>query len=165
MARRADRSRSGALRKARAYRTFARTFQLAAQRSARRRRPGLAGFDDGSSAADYYTQQRLYRESLELHPQYVLENGVDFAHFKYVHNTPIVPVFTRHDFDEPVSFVDFTITFEGDDNQNIEDIKSRVEAVNAGLGIAVIDQFKILMFAMLVVSPLVLFLRKPQPVN
>jgi hypothetical protein len=62
---------------------------------------------------------------------------VDFAHFKYVHNTPIVPVFTRHDFDQPVSFVDFTITFEGDDNQNIEDIKSRVEAVNAGLGIAV----------------------------
>jgi len=31
--------------------------------------------------------------------------------------------------------------------------------------IAVIDQFKILMLAMLVVSPLVLFLRKPQPVN
>ena len=41
--------------------------------------------------------------ALELHPQYVLENGVDFAHFKYVHKTPIVPVFTRHDFDEPVS--------------------------------------------------------------
>jgi DHA2 family multidrug resistance protein len=31
--------------------------------------------------------------------------------------------------------------------------------------IAVIDQFKILMLAMLIVSPLVLFLRKPQPVN
>jgi MFS transporter, DHA2 family, multidrug resistance protein len=31
--------------------------------------------------------------------------------------------------------------------------------------VAVIDQFKILMFAMLVVSPLVLFLRKPQPAN
>ena len=52
---------------------------------------------------------------LELHPQYVLENGVDFAHFKFVHKTPIVPVFTRHDFAEPVSYVDFTITFEGDD--------------------------------------------------
>ena len=50
-----------------------------------------------------------------MHPQYVLENGVDFAHFKFVHKTPIVPVFTRHDFDEPVSYVDFTITFEGDD--------------------------------------------------
>ena len=31
--------------------------------------------------------------------------------------------------------------------------------------IAVIDQFKILMIAMLIVSPLVLFLRKPRPAN
>ena len=31
--------------------------------------------------------------------------------------------------------------------------------------VAVIDQFKILMLAMLIVSPLVLFLRKPRPVN
>ena len=31
--------------------------------------------------------------------------------------------------------------------------------------IAVIDQFKILMFAMLIVSPLVLFLRKPRPAS
>ena len=72
-----------------------------------------------------------------LHPQYVLENGVDFAHFKFVHQTPIVPVFTRHDFDEPVSYVDFTITFEGDDDQSIEDVNSGVEAINGGLGIAV----------------------------
>ena len=97
----------------------------------------FASFEDGSSAADYYPQQRLYRETLELHPQYVLENGVDFAHFKFVHNTPIVPVFTRHDFAEPVSYVDFTITFEGDDQQAIEDVKSGVEAINGGLGIAV----------------------------
>ena len=67
----------------------------------------------------------------------MLENGVDFAHFKYVHDTPIVPVFTRHDFDEPVSYVDFTITFEGDDGQRIEDVNSGVEAINGGLGIAV----------------------------
>ena len=97
----------------------------------------FAGFGDGSSAADYYPQQRLYRASLELHPQYVLENGVDFAHFKYVHNTPIVPIFTRHDFDDAVSYVDFTITFEGDDGQRIEDVNSGVEAINGGLGIAV----------------------------
>lgn len=31
--------------------------------------------------------------------------------------------------------------------------------------VAVIDQFKSLMLAMLVVSPLVLFLRKPRPAN
>ncbi|MDH6243525.1 Rieske 2Fe-2S domain-containing protein [Mycobacterium sp. OTB74] len=89
------------------------------------------------TSADYYPQQRLYRTALEIHPQYVLENGVDFAHFKYVHQTPIVPKFTRHDFDEPWSYVDFTITFEGDDGQSIEDVNSGVEAINGGLGIAV----------------------------
>ena len=96
----------------------------------------FADFGD-RRADDYYPQQRLYRQSLELHPQYVLENGVDFAHFKYVHRTPIVPVFTRHDFAQPVSYVDFTITFEGDDGQQIEDVNSGVEAINGGLDIAV----------------------------
>ncbi len=97
----------------------------------------FAGFDDASSVTDYHPVATFYREKLELHPQYVLENGVDFAHFKFVHKTPIVPVFTRHDFSAPVSYVDFTITFEGDDGQSIEDVKSGVEAINGGLGIAV----------------------------
>ena len=97
----------------------------------------FASFSDGSSEADYYPQQRMLERGKEMHPQYVLENGVDFAHFKYVHQTPIVPVFTRHDFDDPVSYVDFTITFDGDDGQKIEDVHSGVEAINGGLGIAV----------------------------
>lgn len=97
----------------------------------------FASFDDGSSAEDYYPQQRLFEPGHEMHPQYVLENGVDFAHFKYVHQTPITPVFTRHDFAEPVSYVDFTITFQGDDQQSIDDVRSGVEAINGGLGIAV----------------------------
>lgn len=96
----------------------------------------FADFGD-KTVADYYPQQRLVRRDLELHPQYVLENGVDFAHFKFVHQTPIVPVFTRHDFAEPWSYVDFTITFQGDDGQRIEDVNSGVEAINGGLGIAV----------------------------
>ena len=97
----------------------------------------FAAFGDGSSAADYYPPQRLHRQRLELHPQYVLENGVDFAHFTFVHHTPIVPIFTRHDFADAVSYVDFTITFQGDDGQRIEDVNSGVEAINGGLGIAV----------------------------
>jgi phenylpropionate dioxygenase-like ring-hydroxylating dioxygenase large terminal subunit len=97
----------------------------------------FADFNDGSSAAGYYPQQRLFRPQLELHPQYVLENGVDFAHFKFVHQTPIVPLFTRHDFDQPVSYVDFTITFEGEEGQILDDVNSGVEAINGGLGIAV----------------------------
>jgi 3-ketosteroid 9alpha-monooxygenase subunit A len=97
----------------------------------------FASFEDDSSLADYWPRASLYERNLELHPQYVLENGVDFAHFKFVHNTPIVPVFTRHDFDSPVPYVDFTITFEGDENQSIDHIKSGVEAINGGLGVAV----------------------------
>lgn len=96
----------------------------------------FASFDDGG-VDDYYPQQRLFEQGHEMHPQYVLENGVDFAHFKYVHGTPINPIFTRHDFDQPVSYVDFTITFEGDDRQVIDDVSSGVEAINGGLGIAV----------------------------
>jgi 3-ketosteroid 9alpha-monooxygenase subunit A len=100
--------------------------------------PDIFGsFADGRSAADYYPQQRLFEHALEMHPQYVLENGVDVEHFRYVHDTPISPVFTRHDFDEPVSYVDFTITFDGDGGQKIEDVASGVEAINGGLGIAV----------------------------
>ena len=91
----------------------------------------------GGSVSEYYPQMRLHRERVRLHPQYVLENGVDFAHFKFVHNTPIVPLFTRQEFDGPVSYVDFTITFEGDDAQSIDDVSSGVEAINGGLGVAV----------------------------
>jgi phenylpropionate dioxygenase-like ring-hydroxylating dioxygenase large terminal subunit len=80
---------------------------------------------------------RLHRSGVRLHPQYVLENGVDFAHFKFVHKTPIVPLFTRHDFSGPVSYVDFTITFEGKDGQSIDDVNSGVQAINGGLGVAV----------------------------
>ena len=36
-----------------------------------------------------------------------------------------------------MSYVDFTITFEGDENQSIDDVDSGVEAINGGLGIAV----------------------------
>ena len=99
------------------------------------------GFDDGATAADYYPaceHSRLFDPGLELHPQYVLENGVDFAHFKYVHQTPIIPLFTRQEFEEPLSYVDFTITFdESDAGGRIEDVNSGVNAINCGLGLAV----------------------------
>ena len=47
---------------------------------------------------------------------------------------PIVPVFTRQDFDDPVSYVDFTITFEGDAGQTIEDIDSGSRRSTAASG-------------------------------
>lgn len=93
-------------------------------------------FEDGASAEDYWPGVTLLRQGLELHPQYVLENGVDFAHFKYVHQVPIVPIFTRHDFDRPLSYVDFTISFDGS-TASAAEVDSGVNAINAGLGLAV----------------------------
>ena len=97
----------------------------------------LSGFDDDRGAADYYPSYpaaTLFRPGLELHPQYVMENGVDFAHFTFVHKVPFMPDITRHDFTRPTSYVDFTIAF--DDDIRAEDVASGVEAVNAGLGVA-----------------------------
>ncbi|MGV3563692.1 MAG: Rieske 2Fe-2S domain-containing protein, partial [Nocardioides sp.] len=95
--------------------------------------------EDGQAergAEAYYPgceHNRLLDTGLELHPQYVLENGVDFAHFKYVHQVPIVPRFTRQEFQDPISYVDFTITFDQRDaGGSIEDIDSGVEAINCG---------------------------------
>jgi phenylpropionate dioxygenase-like ring-hydroxylating dioxygenase large terminal subunit len=99
----------------------------------------FADFKDGAAAADYFPAHPasvLYRERLTLHPQFVLENGVDFAHFTYVHKVPIVPVFTRQDFDKPISYVDFTISFD-DSVTSAEEINSGVRAINGGLGVAV----------------------------
>ncbi|WP_068276733.1 Rieske 2Fe-2S domain-containing protein [Aldersonia kunmingensis] len=98
----------------------------------------FAAFGDGKTAADYYPPipgATLFREQLEIHPQYIMENGVDFAHFKFVHKTPFMPEFTRHDFSGPVSFVDFTIAF--DEGATLEDATSGVESINAGLGVSV----------------------------
>jgi hypothetical protein len=96
-------------------------------------------WNDGANAEAYhacYPESTLYEHRLELHPQYVLENGVDFAHFKYVHQVPIVPIFTRQEFGEPVSFVDFTISFDNNVG-SADEINSGVHAVNAGLGVAI----------------------------
>ncbi|MDY6809671.1 MAG: 2Fe-2S ferredoxin, partial [Actinomycetota bacterium] len=95
-------------------------------------------FDDDRTADDYYppiAAATLFREGLEIHPQYIMENGVDFAHFTFVHKTPFMPEFTRHDFSGPVSYVDFTIAF--DEGATLENATSGVESINAGLGCSV----------------------------
>lgn len=97
------------------------------------------GWSDGRTADDYhrsYPDCTLYNPELSLHPQYVMENGVDFAHFKYVHKVPLIPQFTRQEFDAPISYVDFTVAFEGEPG-TIEEVDSGVEAINCGLGLAV----------------------------
>ncbi|MFT3900070.1 MAG: Rieske 2Fe-2S domain-containing protein [Gordonia sp. (in: high G+C Gram-positive bacteria)] len=97
-----------------------------------------ADFGDDADENDYYPPipaATIFRPGLEIHPQYIMENGVDFAHFKFVHGTPFMPEFTRHDFAGPVSHVDFTIAFE--EGATLEGAASGVESINAGLGCSV----------------------------
>jgi nitrite reductase/ring-hydroxylating ferredoxin subunit len=96
----------------------------------------FTGWEDATTADDYHSCATLFDPGLELHPQYVLENGVDPAHFTFVHKIPIVPIFTRQDFDEPVSFVDFTVSFDSSVT-SADEINSGVHAINAGVGLAV----------------------------
>ncbi|OJZ76090.1 2Fe-2S ferredoxin [Mycobacterium paraffinicum] len=107
----------------------------------------FADFNDGRNPDEFHRPRRLYRERLEIHPQYVQENGVDFAHFKYVHGTPEA-VFTRHDFAEPVSFVDFRLAFAfggaDSDDAETEVAESCVEAINGGLGVTVTKSYGLL---------------------
>jgi nitrite reductase/ring-hydroxylating ferredoxin subunit len=99
-------------------------------------------FDDGASAADYYPaypEGSISREALPLHPQYVIENGVDYAHFKFVHRASDMPRFTRQDFDEWCFYADFDMTFRprGKTDENGEPlvVKGGVQAVNVGISL------------------------------
>lgn len=99
-------------------------------------------YDDGRNAADYYLaypEGCLHREALPLHPQYVMENGVDFAHFKYVHRAEEVPRFTRQNFDECRFYADFEMTFGLTKDKTVMTPQGAmlggVQAVNVGIGV------------------------------
>lgn len=99
-------------------------------------------YDDGRTADNYYLaypEGILFRERLELHPQYVMENGVDYAHFKFVHRAAHVPRFTRQEFDGPVSRADFEMMFGGTKEATVLTpdgaMEGGVQAINIGLGV------------------------------
>lgn len=99
-------------------------------------------FDDGRTAEDYYLgypEGCLHRERLELHPQYVMENGVDFAHFKFVHRAAFVPRFTRQEFEGPLARADFEMLFGGTKEKTVLTpngaMEGGVQAMNIGIGV------------------------------
>ncbi len=60
-------------------------------------------FEDSRPASDYhpaYPDGTFSQGDLSVHPQFVIENGVDFAHFKYVHRADEIPVVRSRDFGE-----------------------------------------------------------------
>jgi len=58
-------------------------------------------FEDAGSAGDYHElgeAGRYETPALPIHPQYAAENGVDFAHFKYVHRADEIPTVVSREF-------------------------------------------------------------------
>ena len=99
-------------------------------------------FPDGATSADYYPaypESSLIREALPLHPQYVIENGVDYAHFKFVHRAAEIPRFTRQEFDDWQFYADFAMTFRPrslvDENGVQVEVEGGVQAVNVGISL------------------------------
>lgn len=102
----------------------------------------FAAYEDGRSADDYYLaypEGCLHREGLELHPQYVMENGVDFAHFKFVHRAAFVPEFTRQEYDGAMAYADFEMLFGGTKDKTVLTpngaMQGGVQAINVGIGV------------------------------
>lgn len=99
-------------------------------------------FEDGQTAADYY---RAYPEGcrshrgLELHPQYVMENSVDYAHFKYVHRAENIPTALHQDFSDPIAHVEFEMVFGATKDKTVLTpdgaVKGGGKIMNIGIGI------------------------------
>lgn len=66
--------------------------------------PGIFELFEGSGLSEDYHNTAVggefSRRDIAVHPQYVIENGVDFAHFKYVHRSDEIPEVIRRDFGE-----------------------------------------------------------------
>ncbi|UVF76632.1 Rieske 2Fe-2S domain-containing protein [Gordonia mangrovi] len=71
-------------------------------------------FDDEATADQYYRaypEGTMIRSEVSLHPQWVMENGVDFAHFQYVHKAGSLPELVGRDFRAYDSVFEVSMTF------------------------------------------------------
>lgn len=99
-------------------------------------------FGDGRTAADFYRtypEGTLMHERLELHPQYVMENGVDAAHFKYVHRAKDMPVYLKQEYEGPIAEVEFQMVFGATKEKTVLTPNGPVSgggrSINIGIGI------------------------------
>lgn len=70
-------------------------------------------FEDDATADDYYRgypEGAMIRAEISVHPQWVMENGVDFAHFQYVHHAGSLPRLTAQEFRayDAISIIEMT---------------------------------------------------------
>ncbi len=102
--------------------------------------PSIFDLFEGSGPAEDYHSAReggTFSESgLAIHPQYVIENGVDFAHFKYVHRADELPEVKRRVFGDNDFRTTLALRFKRRKGDGaIEEVQGSVDAAILGVGI------------------------------
>jgi 3-ketosteroid 9alpha-monooxygenase subunit A len=96
-------------------------------------------FADCGSAGDYHepgTAGRYASAPLPIHPQYAAENGVDFAHFKYVHRADEIPTVVSREFGEHDFQTELALEFKRRRaDGEIESVEGRTHGSLLGLGL------------------------------
>jgi len=96
-------------------------------------------FADSGPAERYHpadADSRIRSGDLAVHPQYVIENGVDFAHFKYVHRADEMPEVTRRSFDEHEFHTSLALKFKTKNaDGEYEMVQGGVDATTLGIGL------------------------------
>lgn len=102
--------------------------------------PSVFELFPGGGCADEYHEfgeaGRFETPVLPIHPQYAAENGVDFAHFKYVHRAEEIPTVVHREFGEWDFQTELALNFTRRlPNGESEAIEGRTRASLLGLGL------------------------------
>jgi len=96
-------------------------------------------FPEAGTSEDYHAPGeagRFRTGELPIHPQYASENGVDFAHFKYVHRADEIPTVVHREFGEHDFQTELALNFKrrGADGE-VETVEGRTKASLLGVGL------------------------------
>ncbi|QUR67801.1 aromatic ring-hydroxylating dioxygenase subunit alpha [Mycobacterium spongiae] len=93
---------------------------------------------DPAMYQDPYPEGTLHRRDLTLHPQFVVENGVDVAHFTFVHRADNAPTIRRRSFDDWTFQTTMSMEFavQDPDTQQARRVEGGLQAHLVGLGLS-----------------------------
>lgn len=96
-------------------------------------------FEEAGSADNFHElgeAGRFETAALPIHPQYAAENGVDFAHFKFVHRADEIPTVVRREFGENDFNTELALNFKRRSaDGGTEEVKGRTKASLVGISL------------------------------
>ncbi len=102
-------------------------------------------FPTCGTADDYHElgeAGRFESDELPIHPQYAAENGVDFAHFKYVHRADEIPTVVHREFGDTDFKTELALNFKRrgvDGAYELVEGRTRASLLGLGLGFSHAD--------------------------